>query len=181
MKPCLLLALPLLFTMGQASADAPAAEPGDGVDATAHAQLQPTRGNQTRGSVRFVQTAGGVQVTAEVSKLSPGKHGFHVHEQGDCSDPEAKSAGGHFNPGGHAHGAPDAMSRHAGDLGNLQAGADGRASLDALFPGIRLTGPNGLMGRGLIVHAAEDDLSTQPTGNAGARLACGVIKAGDAP
>ena len=143
----------------------------------ASAALKATSGSQVAGTVSFTETTSGVQVVAEVSGLTPGKHGFHVHEKGDCSDPEGKSAGGHFNPGGTEHGAPDADVHHAGDLGNLMAGEDGNARLEAVFEGVSLSGDDGLIGRGLIVHADPDDLSSQPTGNAGARVACAVIEA----
>ncbi len=147
----------------------------------ARAELKPTRGSQVTGSVRFTAAEGGVHVNAEVTGLTPGKHGFHVHERGDCSDPEGKSAGGHFNPEGHSHGSPASEAHHAGDFGNLIADETGVAKLDAHFHGLSLSGANSIIGRGLIVHAEEDDLSTQPTGNAGARQACAVIEAATAP
>lgn len=157
--------------MDATNATEPAAAPA------AIAQLKPTQGNSVTGTVRFLQQGGGVQVTATVSGLTPGQHGFHVHEKGDCSDPEGKSAGGHFNPAGQAHGAPGSAAHHAGDLGNLEADENGNATLEQHVHGLQLTGEQGLIGRGMIVHADADDLSTQPTGNAGARVACGVIEA----
>lgn len=163
----------------QPVADAPpmeALEPAVAI-ATASAALKPASGSQVTGTVNFTESAEGVRVVADISGLGAGKHGFHAHEKGDCSDPEAKSAGDHFNPAAQPHGAPDATARHAGDLGNIMADASGHATLDMMLNGVSLSGPNGLVGRGLIVHAQEDDLSSQPSGNAGARVGCGVIEA----
>lgn len=173
----LVAAAPLLaddMTAAETPAEAAPAE-------RASAALRPASGSAVSGTVQFTQTGDGVRVVAEVSGLTPGKHGFHVHEKGDCSDPEAKSAGGHFNPGGSEHGAPEAAAHHAGDLGNLEADENGKASLDTVFEGRTLSGDAGFIGRGLIVHADADDLSSQPTGAAGARVACGVIQAVPAP
>lgn len=142
---------------------------------SAKAVLAPTAGNETQGVVTFTQVEGGVRIQAEVTGLTPGNHGFHVHEKGDCSAPDATSAGGHFNPTGHQHGAPSDAERHAGDLGNLAADETGRAVLDWVDPSMQLTGDASIVGRGVIVHADEDDYATQPTGNAGGRVACGVI------
>jgi Cu-Zn family superoxide dismutase len=118
---------------------------------------------------------GGVKVVAEVTGLTPGDHGFHIHEFGDCGDAEAKNAGGHFNPGGHDHGGPDAEARHKGDLGNMTADATGKAHYERVDKHLKLGGENTIIGRSVIVHEKMDDLKTQPTGNAGARVACGVI------
>ncbi len=148
------------------------------VKGSASVVLEPTQGSQVRGTVTFTPAAGGVRVVADISGLTPGSHGFHVHDKGDCSAPDATSAGGHFNPGGTPHGAPDAEKHHAGDLGNITAGDDGKAHLDQVFPFLSLSGADSIVGRGFIVHAGKDDMTTQPTGNAGARAACGVIKAG---
>jgi Cu-Zn family superoxide dismutase len=120
-----------------------------------------------------------VRVTGQVEGLGAGAtHGFHVHENGDCTAPDASSAGAHFNPGGHAHGGPDAPKRHLGDLPNLVADAQGVARVDATIDGARLGdgGKYDLQLRAVIVHAAADDYATQPTGNSGARIACGVIQ-----
>lgn len=145
--------------------------------ASASAALKPASGSQVTGTVNFTESTEGLRLVADISGLGAGKHGFHVHEKGDCSDPAAKSAGDHFNPGAQPHGAPDASARHAGDLGNITADDKGHATLDTTLQGVSLSGPNGLVGRGLIVHAQEDDLSSQPSGNAGARVACAVIEA----
>ncbi len=140
------------------------------------AVLHPTAGNQARGTVRFTDTDGGVRVVANIEGLTPNqKHGFHVHEFGDCTAADATSAGGHYDPAstGH-HDKPDATHRHAGDMGNLQADGQGKAQLELTLAGISITGNNAILGRGVIVHANPDDFG-QPLGNAGGRIACGVI------
>ncbi|MGE5641201.1 MAG: superoxide dismutase family protein [Clostridia bacterium] len=147
----------------------------------AHAELQPTKGNTARGEATFVQTADNqVRVTVTVDGLKPGsEHGFHIHEAGDCSAPDAMSAKGHFNPAGKPHGHPSMADHHAGDLPALKADAGGRATAEATLQGISISaGAASILGRGLIVHADPDDYKTQPTGNSGARIACGVIQAG---
>jgi len=141
------------------------------------AELSPTQGNSVRGLVHFTETSKGVRVVANVTGLTPGLHGFHVHETGDCSAPDAKSAGGHFNPSQAEHGGPDAPARHAGDLGNMTANASGIASYERVDKQLSFDGPNSILNRAVIVHAAADDLKGQPAGNAGARVACGVIQA----
>ncbi len=145
---------------------------------TAVAELQPTEGNSVSGEVQFAQTDSGVHVTARVTGLTPGKHGFHIHENGDCSAPDASSAGGHFNPTGVDHGAPTAAVHHVGDLGNLEAGDDGVATYDETYDFLSLNqgDQNSILGKAVIVHAQPDDLTSQPTGAAGARVACGVIE-----
>ena len=163
---------------GDAKPAAPGATAAPLVKGAASVVLEPTQGSQVRGTITFTAVQGGVRVVADLSGLTPGAHGFHVHDKGDCSAPDATSAGGHFNPGNTPHGAPDAEKHHAGDLGNITAGDDGKAHLDQVFPFLSLTGPDSIVGRGFIVHAGKDDMTTQPTGNAGARAACGVIKAG---
>lgn len=147
--------------------------------ARATASLKPTTGNKTYGEVTFEQVGGKVRVIAQIAGLKPNQeHGFHIHEKGDCSSGDGMSAGGHFNPTGAQHGGPGS-SRHAGDLPNLKANAKGKATLTAEVDGITVTsGPANIVGRGLIVHAQPDDYKTQPTGNAGGRLACAVIEAG---
>ena len=132
-----------------------------------------TRGDRGE-SVTFTKVGDTVQVVADITGLTPGKHGFHIHEFGDCSAADASSAGGHFNPMKKPHGAPDAAERHAGDLGNLEADSTGKAHLELKDIMLKLSGENCIMGRGVIVHEKVDDWS-QPTGNAGGRVACGVI------
>jgi superoxide dismutase, Cu-Zn family len=142
------------------------------------AVLHPTQGNKAHGTVRFTQEGNSVKVVAHVEGLSPGqKHAIHVHEFGDCSSTDANSAGSHYNPEKHEHGLPDKDQRHAGDLGNLQADASGKAHLELTVNNITIAGnKNPVIGRAVIVHAKADD-GGQPVGNAGARIACGVIGA----
>jgi len=139
------------------------------------AVLNPTKGSVVQGRVDFKKVDGGILITAEVSGLTPGKHGFHIHEYGDCNSPDGMSAGGHFNPSHSKHGGPDSVDRHAGDLGNLVANEMGIATYNRVDTVIKLNGPDTIIGRAMIVHALPDDYVTQPTGNAGGRLACGVI------
>jgi Cu-Zn family superoxide dismutase len=137
--------------------------------------LTPTQGNTAAGSVTFTKQADGVLVEAHVTGLAPGsKHGFHIHEFGDISAADGASLGGHFNPAGHPHAAPDTGARHAGDLGNIEADAKGEANYKRVDKTVDLNGEQCILGRGVVVHAAPDDFS-QPTGNAGARVAVGVI------
>ena len=145
----------------------------------ATAQLKPTKGNKTFGEATFEQAGDKVRVVIFVQGLKPGQdHGLHVHEVGDCSSADGMSTKGHFNPFGKPHGHPGAAERHAGDLPALKANQEGRANVQVDLDIITLTpGPANVVGRGLIVHADPDDYKTQPTGNAGARIACGVIKA----
>jgi superoxide dismutase, Cu-Zn family len=145
------------------------------------AVLHPAPGGKVEGTVWFDPAAGGIKVKARVTGLTPGTHGFHVHEFGDCSAADFTSAGGHFNPMRQPHGAPQASARHVGDLGNIVAGADGVASLDWTDTQLTFDGHHAIIGRAVIVHAKADDLKTQPTGDAGGRLACGVIGIVKAP
>ena len=137
--------------------------------------LNPTVGNTLTGSITFTQTDKGVRVVVDVQGLSKGKHGFHIHEFGDCSAPDGTSAGGHFNPMGKTHGAPMDMSRHIGDMGNIDVDESGKAHLDYVDTMMSLNGDHSIIGRSVILHKNEDDMKTQPTGNAGPRIACGVI------
>ncbi len=134
-----------------------------------------TAGNTASGVITFSKAAEGVNVSVEMKGLTPGKHGFHIHEFGDCSAADGTSAGGHFNPDGHDHAGQDAPVRHAGDLGNIDADASGNAKFEFLDKQIRLNRPNSIVGHSIIIHEKEDDMKTQPTGNAGPRVACGVI------
>lgn len=151
---------------------------GYGGGPTATATLEPTQGNTASGTVLFKQQDGHVMVHATLSGLAPGQeHGFHVHEKGDCSSGDGLSAGGHFNPTAQPHG-PQATPHHAGDMPSLKADAQGKADATFHLTGVTLgDDATSLIGRGVIVHAAPDDYKTQPTGNSGARLACGVIAA----
>lgn len=141
------------------------------------AVLHPTQGNNVRGVVHFIEQENGrVTVRAIVSGLQPNStHAIHVHEYGDCTAPDATSAGDHYNPEDQPHGLPEEPNRHAGDFGNLQADAQGNATKELTVGNITVAGlQNPVLGRAVIVHASEDT-GAQPTGEAGARLACGVI------
>jgi Cu-Zn family superoxide dismutase len=137
--------------------------------------LYPTEGSTVTGLVTFTKTPEGIKVVADVEGLTPGQHGFHIHQYGDCSAPDATSAGGHFNPQGMKHGGPTDMERHEGDFGNLEANDQGVAHLEMIDKHLSFHGESSIIGRGMIVHADPDDLVSQPTGNAGARVACGAI------
>jgi len=138
--------------------------------------LHPTAGNKVSGTVKFTEVADGVQVHADITGLTPGNHGFHVHEFGDCSAADASSAGAHFNPTNNPHAGPDAPERHVGDMGNVEADASGKATLEYVDHQISLTtDERSVIGRSVVVHVKADDLKTQPTGDSGARIACGVI------
>jgi len=141
----------------------------------ATAELAPTQGNKAQGTVTFTLGPDGVRVTAHIEGLSPGDHGLHLHQNGDCSAPDASSAGEHWNPTQQPHGAPDAPAHHAGDLGNINADASGTAHAERVAHGLTLDGPQGTIGRAVIVHGNADDLNTQPSGNAGPPVACGVV------
>ena len=141
------------------------------------ADLAPTKGNDTKGSVAFTQSGERVTVVAEISGLTPGGHGFHIHEKGDCTAEDATSAGGHFNPAGKPHADPASRDRHAGDMPMLMADAAGNARLTTTLDIVTIGGGTAdIVGRGVIVHKDADDYKTQPTGNSGARVACGVIR-----
>lgn len=156
---------------------APAAESQMAPAPVAIAELAPVGGSNVHGRVVFTQKGDSVEIEADVTGLAPGKHGFHIHQWGDCSSPDGKSAGGHFNPEGVPHAGPDAPQAHAGDLGNIEADATGHGTVKMTSSRISLTGgPNDIRGRAVILHAGEDDLHSQPTGAAGARVACGVVK-----
>jgi Cu-Zn family superoxide dismutase len=137
--------------------------------------LSPTQGNAVTGIITFTKTENGIKVIADVKGLSKGKHGFHIHEFGDCSSPDGSSTGGHFNPEEKSHAGPSDMARHMGDMGNLEANDAGLAHLEYTDHMISFEGDHSIIGRSIIVHKSEDDLKTQPTGNAGSRVACGVI------
>jgi Cu-Zn family superoxide dismutase len=144
---------------------------------TAAATLEARSGSTLSGTARFEQGEGQLKVTIEIANAAPGGHGVHIHEIGDCSAPDAKSAGGHFNPAGSPHGSPAAQPHHAGDLWNIHAGGTGTGSLTLISRDLTLDdGPNAIRGRAIVVHAKPDDFKTQPSGASGARVGCGVIR-----
>lgn len=140
------------------------------------AHIKPFKGDQIRGDVLFTKVANGIKIEADIEGLSPGQHGFHIHEFGDCGR-EGEAAGAHFNPTHAQHGGPDSPNRHVGDLGNLVANEEGRAHYERIDTLIRFEGENSIIGRSLIIHADPDDYKTQPTGASGAKIACGLIEA----
>lgn len=139
------------------------------------AVLTPTEGNNVKGTVTFSKTGDGIKVIADIEGLTPGKHGIHIHQYGDCSAPDAESAGGHFNPSDVQHAGPDTQMRHVGDFGNITADSNGKAHLEMTDKLITFDGKSSIIGHAVIIHAKEDDLKSQPSGNAGPRVACGVI------
>lgn len=134
--------------------------------------LRPTQGNNVSGTITLEQVDGYVQVKGRVEGLSPGYHGFHIHEYGDQRDPEGKSAGDHYSPQNHPHGSPEAAKHHAGDMGNILANDQGVAEIDLRFDDFKLSS---VVGRSIVIHQDRDDLQSQPSGKAGARVAVGVI------
>ena len=144
------------------------------------AKLEPTKGNTASGSVTFTQVGDKVRVDASLSGLKPNaEHGFHIHDKGDCSSGDGMSTGGHFNPLGKPHGQHGGMERHAGDLPAIKADAAGNAKVSVTMDVISVSpGATSVIGHGMIVHRDPDDYKTQPTGNAGPRIACAVILAG---
>ncbi len=146
--------------------------------ADASAALEPTQGQQARGDASFIETENGVTVMVSMTGLTPGPHGIHLHENGDCSGPAAEAAGDHFDPNGSPHGAPSDtdQERHAGDLGNIEADSSGNAELEIEIEGLTIGGERGVASKALIVHADEDDLMSQPSGESGDPVACGVVE-----
>lgn len=165
------------------SSTPPSAAPAAGPSATATLQGAPGD-TDFSGTVTFSQEENGVRVQADLAGVDkPGKHGFHIHETGECSHgtdgKHFSSAGGHFNPTNSEHACPPTEPRHAGDLGNVEVGANGSGRMEMMASGISLSGPNSIVGKAIILHAGEDDCKTQPTGNSGDRLACGVVVMGN--
>jgi superoxide dismutase, Cu-Zn family len=146
--------------------------------AQAKAKIEPRSGSTVTGTATFTELpGGGVKAMVHIEKAPPGTHGLHIHEKGDCSDPEAKSAGGHFNPTSMPHAGPMDKEHHAGDLGNIEIKADGTGDLEITSQMLTVkAGPNSVVGRAVVFHEKKDDLKTQPTGDAGGRLGCGVVQ-----
>ena len=144
----------------------------------ATATLEPRSGSKVSGTVSFQAVGQKGRVEASVAGLTPGEHGFHVHEVGDCSAADATSAKGHFNPAAKPHGHHGGAERHAGDMPNLVADSSGKATFSAELDTLSLTeGPAGILKRSVVIHADPDDYKSQPAGNSGKRVACGVIRA----
>ena len=169
-------------TVASPAATAPVADPAAPPEMTkpiATAQLQPTKDSTVAGTINFSLVDGQLRASGDITGLKPdSEHGFHIHEKGDCSAPDGTSAGGHFNPGSSEHGSISAAMHHGGDMPNIKADAQGNAHIDGpVASNVNVGVGDGfdIVGRGLIIHADPDDYKTQPTGNAGARLACAVI------
>lgn len=140
------------------------------------AHVKPYEDSKVEGKVTFSEVSGGVKIIADIDGLSPGEHGFHVHEFGDCSGHDGMAAGAHFNPTNAQHGGPDSPVRHVGDLGNLVADSSGHAHYERIDKIISLKGEHSILGRSIIIHQDPDDYVTQPTGASGGRIACGFIE-----
>jgi Cu-Zn family superoxide dismutase len=148
---------------------------------SASVNLAAASGSLVSGTLALMPMGDGVHLTGEIGGLAPGStHGIHIHEIGDCSAADASSAGGHFNPTGAAHGKVDTATHHGGDMDNIVADAEGVATVNVHARGVVLGGgaANDAVGKAVVVHAAPDDYTSQPSGNAGARVACGVIRGG---
>ena len=166
----------LIISLGMVCALALVAHGQDVTNATC--KLESKSGSQVTGTVTFMKMGDEVHVVADITGLKPGKHGFHIHEKGDCSSGDGMSTGGHFNPLGKPHGNPAVPDHHGGDMPMLVADAAGNATLDVTLDTVTLRdGASSVVGRAVVVHKDPDDYVTQPTGNSGARVACGVIAA----
>lgn len=137
------------------------------------AVIHPLSDSDVSGTVHFTKASNGVKVEVIIKGLSETKHGFHIHQYGDCTEPDGSSAGGHFNPEGHYHSGPEMQNRHMGDMGNIVT--DPGNPITTYSYTDKKIDLNMILGRAIIIHAKEDDLTSQPTGAAGGRLACGVI------
>lgn len=148
-------------------------------EAQHHATLAPGKGASIAGTLGVAASNGGAMITGQITGLTPNSdHGFHVHEKGDCSSPDFKSAGEHFNPTSQPHGNPASPPHHLGDALNIAANAEGTADVNARIAGVTVGdgGANDIVGKAIVVHAQPDDYKTQPSGNSGDRIACGVIE-----
>ncbi len=182
MTPCILAAALAAGCATTAPADTPVATvPAASTPArSATINLAPASGSLVSGKLTAMPMAGGVHITGEIGGLTRnGTHAIHVHEKGDCSAADASSAGGHFNPRGQPHGRPDAGAHHAGDMPNISADANGVARVNLHVQGVSLGGAaaGDIAGRAVIVHEKADDYASQPSGNSGARVACGIVTA----
>jgi Cu-Zn family superoxide dismutase len=159
-----------MMGMDGGSASAPSGPP----PAMASATLEARSGSKITGNAQVTPTAAGVAVMVEVRNATPGPHGVHIHEKGDCSDPAATSAGGHFNPKAAAHhGGSGSAVRHGGDLGNMNVDSNGRGLLIIAVGDMTMSN---VVGKAVVVHEKQDDLQSDPAGNSGARIACGVLQ-----
>lgn len=147
--------------------------------ATAIADLEPASGSNVSGTATFTEENGKVRFELSIQNISPGVHAVHLHEKGDCSAADASSAGGHWNPTMKPHGKRESHgSYHKGDVGNMEVGEDGKGTLNLLVEGWTVGGADStnVVGKSVIIHEKEDDFTSQPAGNAGSRISCGLIK-----
>ena len=165
----------IALVFAAAAAAVAAAAPPKPAVTHAIAVLIPGKDSKVAGTIHFKKEGTGVHVTGALTGLAAGSHGFHIHEFGDCSAADFTSAGGHFNPAANPNGGPKDAKRHEGDMGNIEATPDGNGTVDYVDSQQGFEGAKSIVGRGVIVHANPDDFKTQPTGNAGGRVACGVI------
>ena len=166
-----------IWALGCASSKSGSAavEPSAGPHVSA--TIEGRSGSALTGTATFTQAGGAVHIVVDVNNAPEGVHAVHLHEKGDCSAPDASSAGGHFNPTHMPHGAPEAPQHHAGDFGNMTVGADGHGHLELDSAALTVApGEMSVVGRAIVVHGKPDDMTTQPTGNAGPRIGCGVVK-----
>jgi Cu-Zn family superoxide dismutase len=187
--PVVALVFALACACACATSSAPSASPSgaaaspslvsDASGPAATAVIEPRSDSTVSGTARFSSASDGLKAHVEVQGAKPGKHGVHIHEKGDCSDPKAASAGAHYNPNTSPHhGGPHTATRHGGDLGNIEVDANGKGTLDVVVQDVSVASPqNGVVGRSIIIHETVDDLATDPAGNSGARLGCGAIQA----
>lgn len=169
-----------VFVLAGACAGAPAtfAAPSKG-GATATATIESRSESNVTGTAKFTSAPGGLRVHVEIEEATPGPHGVHIHEKGDCSDKKASSAGGHYDPtASEHHGGAKTAIRHAGDLGNLEVGKDGKGTLDVVVPALTV---ESVVGRSIVIHEKYDDMKTDPSGGSGTRIGCGKIEAASPP
>jgi superoxide dismutase, Cu-Zn family len=166
-----------VIQLAEATVPLPAGDAASGVVAVVAIEPWPAnRANKTTGSIRFVPTSTGLELTGRLTNLPKGIHGLHIHQNSSCADP-----GPHFSPVAHRHGDPQGAEHHLGDLGNIEADAADEAMVSVNVDGLALNGKRSILGHAMVVHADEDDLKTQPSGNSGDVIACGIIEAdGDA-
>jgi Cu-Zn family superoxide dismutase len=178
MKRLGFLAAAALSGAAFAASVALAAPPESASAGSAKATLESKSGSKVTGRATFTELpSGGVKVEVWVENAAPGTHGLHIHEKGDCSAPDATSAGAHFNAGGNPHAAPTDKARHNGDLGNIEVGADGKGHLEITTDMLTVKpGANSVVGKSVVFHEKADDLKSQPAGAAGGRFACGVVQ-----
>jgi Cu-Zn family superoxide dismutase len=168
----------LVFAVALACATAAATLAGQskgGGGAAASANIESRSDSNLTGTAKFTSAPGGLRVHVELEEATPGPHGVHIHEKGDCSDKKALSAGGHYDPtASEHHGGAKTAIRHGGDLGNVEVGADGKGTLDVVVPALSV---ESVVGRSIVVHEKYDDMKTDPSGGSGARIGCGKIEA----